>query len=312
MSEDKIVKMLENVSKSVVNINTLRVFHDFFYQIIPVKGVGSGFILGERGYILTNYHVVEGADKITVTLTDGRVFEGKLVGAYRGLDIAVLRIDADNLIAAKLGDSDKLRVGQRVFAIGNPFGLAGGPTVTSGVISALKRTIHSKRGIFRDLVQTDAAINPGNSGGPLVNVDGEVIAINTAIIPFAQGIGFAIPINVAKEVAKEIIVYGFYRRIWLGIVGVSLNQQIAKHYNLPVERGVLVIRVTPNSPADKADIRRGDIIIEFDNKHISGIEDLQKILVEKKHGCKCEATILRKLRKLKTTVTLEREPENKH
>ena len=308
MSEDKIVEMLENISKSVVNINTLRVFHDLFYQVIPVKGVGSGFIFDERGYILTNYHVIEGAKKITVTLTDGRVFEGKLVGAYRSLDIAVLKIEAGNLVAAKLGNSDKLRVGQRVFAIGNPFGLAGGPTVTSGVISAIKRTIRSERGVFRDLVQTDAAINPGNSGGPLVNVDGEVIAINTAIIPFAQGIGFAIPINIAKEIAKDIITYGSYTRPWLGIVGVSLNQQIAEYYNLPVKRGVLVVRVTPNGPADKAGIKRGDIIIEFDNKRIDRIEDLQGILAEKRHECRCEAVILRGLRKLNVRVLLEKAP----
>jgi len=308
MSEDKIVEMLENISKSVVNINTLRVFHDLFYQVIPVKGVGSGFIFDERGYILTNYHVIEGAKKITVTLTDGRVFEGKLVGAYRSLDIAVLKIEAGNLVAAKLGNSDKLRVGQRVFAIGNPFGLAGGPTVTSGVISALKRTIRSERGVFRNLVQTDAAINPGNSGGPLVNVDGEVIAINTAIIPFAQGIGFAIPINIAKEIAKDIITYGSYTRPWLGIVGVSLNQQIAEYYSLPVKRGVLVVRVTPDGPADKAGIKRGDIIIEFDNKRIDRIEDLQGILAEKRHGCRCEAVILRGLRKLNVRVLLEKAP----
>lgn len=307
MSEDRIVEMLEKVSKSVVNINTLRVFHDFFYQVIPVKGVGSGFIFDERGYILTNYHVIEGADKIAVTLTDGRVFEGRFVGAYKSLDIAVLKIDADNVTAAKLGNSDKLRVGQRVFAIGNPFGLAGGPTVTSGVISALKRTIHSERGVFRDLVQTDAAINPGNSGGPLVNVDGEVIAINTAIIPFAQGIGFAIPINIAKEVAKDIITHGSYTRPWLGIVGLSLNRQIAEYYGLPVERGVLIVRVASGSPADKAGIKRGDIIIEFDNRRIDRIEDLQRILAEKRHGCECRATILRGWRKLNVTVLLEKE-----
>jgi len=308
MSEDAIVEMIEDASKSVVNINTLRVFHDFFYQPVPVEGIGSGFIFDERGYILTNYHVVEGAERIVVTLADGRVFEAKIIGAYKSLDVAVLKIDADNLTVAKLGDSDKLRVGQRVFAIGNPFGLAGGPTVTSGVISALKRTIHSDRGIFRDLVQTDAAINPGNSGGPLVNTNGEVIAINTAIIPFAQGIGFAIPINAAKEVAKEIISYGSYARPWLGIAGVSLNRQIAEYYDLPVEHGVLVARVTPGSPADKAGIERGDIILEFDNRRIDRIEDLQKILAEKKHGCECEIAILRGLRKFRTKVMLEREP----
>ncbi|MEM2027203.1 MAG: trypsin-like peptidase domain-containing protein [Candidatus Bathyarchaeia archaeon] len=308
LSEDKIVEVIENASKSVVNINTLRVFHDFFYQVVPVEGIGSGFIFDERGYILTNYHVVEGAERIIVTLIDGRVYEARLVGAYKGLDIAVLKIDANNLVAAKLGDSDKLRVGQRVFAIGNPFGLAGGPTVTSGVISALKRTIYSERGIFRDLVQTDAAINPGNSGGPLININGEVVAINTAIIPFAQGIGFAIPINAAKEVAKEIILHGYYARPWLGIAGVSINRRIAEHYNLPVEHGVLVARVTPGSPADRAGIERGDIILEFDGKRISGIEDLHKIISEKRHGYKCEALILRDLRRFRVEVILEREP----
>ncbi|MBS7639091.1 MAG: trypsin-like peptidase domain-containing protein [Candidatus Bathyarchaeia archaeon] len=308
MSEDKIVEVIEKASKSVVNINTLRVFYDFFYQVVPVEGIGSGFIFDERGYILTNYHVVEGAGKIVVTLADGRVFEARLIGAYRGLDIAVLKIDAENLAVANLGDSDKLRVGQRVFAIGNPFGLAGGPTVTSGVISALRRTIHSERGIFRDLVQTDAAINPGNSGGPLINIDGEVIAINTAIIPFAQGIGFAIPINAAKEVAREIIMYGSYMKPWLGIAGVTVNRQIAEHYGLPVERGALVVRVTPGSPADKAGIERGDIILEFDGKRINSMEDLQRILAEKRHGCECDVVILRGLRRLRLTVMLESEP----
>ncbi|MEM1555877.1 MAG: trypsin-like peptidase domain-containing protein [Candidatus Bathyarchaeia archaeon] len=308
MSEDKIVEMLGEVSKSVVNINTLRVFQDFFYQIVPVEGIGSGFIFDERGYILTNYHVVEGAERIAVTLTDGRVFNARFIGGYKGLDIAVLKIDADNLVAAKLGDSDKIRVGQRVFAIGNPFGLAGGPTVTSGIVSAVKRTIYSDKGIFRDLIQTDAAINPGNSGGPLVNVDGEVVGINTAIIPFAHGIGFAIPINAAKEVAKEIMLYGFYVKPWLGIAGVSLNRQIALQYDLPVEHGILVVNVVPGSPADKAGIARGDIILEFDGKRVDRIEDLQKILLEKRHGYECEAIIVRGMRKYRVRVILEREP----
>ncbi|MEM1550613.1 MAG: trypsin-like peptidase domain-containing protein [Candidatus Bathyarchaeia archaeon] len=308
MSEDKIVEMVERTSKSVVNINTLRVFHDFFYQVVPVEGIGSGFIFDESGYIMTNYHVVEDAERISITLADGRTFEARFIGAYRGLDIAVLKIDANNLAVAKLGNSDKLRVGQRVFAIGNPFGLVGGPTVTSGVVSALKRTIYTERGILRDLIQTDAAINPGNSGGPLVNIEGEVIGINTAIVPFAHGIGFAIPINAAKEVAKEIILYGYYAKSWLGIAGVSINRKIAEYYNLPVEHGVLVARVTPGSPAHKSGIEQGDIILEFDGKRVDGIEDLQRILSEKKPGYTCEATILRGLGKFKTKVMLEREP----
>ncbi|MCS7139835.1 MAG: trypsin-like peptidase domain-containing protein [Candidatus Nezhaarchaeota archaeon] len=308
MSEDKVVEMLEKVSKSVVNVNTLRVFQDYFYQVVPVKGIGSGFIFDERGYILTNYHVIEDAERIVVTLVDGRTFKARLVGGYRGLDIAVIEIEADNLIAAKLGDSDRVRVGQRVFAIGNPLGLAGGPTVTSGIVSAIRRTIYSDRGIFRDLIQTDAAINPGNSGGPLVNIDGEVIGINTAIIPYAQGIGFAIPINAAKEVANEIIMYGYYAKPWLGIAGINLSRQIATYYDLPVERGVLVINVVPGSPAHRAGIERGDIIVEFDGKRIDKMEDLQKILSEKRHGCECEGVIVRGSRRYRVKVTLEREP----
>ncbi|MEM2320721.1 MAG: trypsin-like peptidase domain-containing protein [Candidatus Bathyarchaeia archaeon] len=307
MSEDKIVEMLERVSKSVINVNTLRIFQDFLYQVVPVKGIGSGFIFDERGYILTNYHVIEDAERIIVTLVDGRTFEAKFIGGYRGLDTAILKIDADNLIAAKLGDSDKSRVGQRVFAIGNPFGLAGGPTVTSGIISAVKRAIYSDRGIFRDLIQTDAAINPGNSGGPLVNIEGEVIGINTAIIPYAQGIGFAIPINAAKEVAKEVMLYGSYTRPWLGIAGISLNRQIALHYDLPVEHGVLVVRVVPGGPAERAGMESGDIILEFDGKRINGMEDLQRILSEKTPGCECEVTIVRGLRKFRVKVTVGRE-----
>lgn len=307
MYEDKIVEMLEKVSKSVINVNTLRIFQDFFYQVVPVKGIGSGFIFDERGFILTNYHVIEGAERIIVTLVDGRTFEAKFIGGYRGLDTAILKIDAENLVVAKMGDSDKIRVGQRVFAIGNPFGLAGGPTVTSGIISAVKRAIYSDRGIFRDLIQTDAAINPGNSGGPLVNIEGEVIGINTAIIPYAQGIGFAIPINAAKEVAREVMLYGSYARPWLGIAGISLNRQIALYYDLPVEHGVLVVNVVPGSPADKAGIERGDIILEFNGKRVDRVEDLQSLLSEKRHGCECETTIVRDLRKFKVKVILERE-----
>ncbi|MEM2110410.1 MAG: trypsin-like peptidase domain-containing protein [Candidatus Bathyarchaeia archaeon] len=308
MEEERVIEVIEKASRSVVNINTLRVFRDFFYQVVPVKGMGSGFIFDEDGYILTNNHVIENAERIVVTLTDGRVFEGKLVGTHRSSDAAVIKIDANNLTAVKLGDSDKLRVGQRVFAIGNPFGLAGGPTVTSGVISALKRTIHSERGVFKDLVQTDAAINPGNSGGPLINVEGEVVAINTAIIPFAQGIGFAIPINAAKEASMEIIRHGAVMKPWLGITGLTITREAAEHYDLPVERGVLVINVAPGSPADKAGLEKDDIILEFDNERIDRIEELQSLLAKRKHGHRCEIVVLRGSRKGRLEVILEREP----
>ena len=308
MEEDSVVDIIEKASRSVVNINTLRVFHDAFYQVVPVKGMGSGFIVDDRGYILTNNHVVEEAERIAVTLADGRVFKGKLVGTCRSVDVAVIKIDSDNLTPVELGDSDKLRVGQRVFAIGNPFGLAGGPTVTSGVVSALNRTIESREGVFKDLVQTDAAINPGNSGGPLVNMEGKVIAINTAIIPFAQGIGFAIPVNAAKACSNEIILHGATIRPWLGITGLNITREIAAHYDLPVERGILVANIESESPADKAGVTRGDIILEFDGKRLDRVEDLQSILTERKPGDRAELTVLRGTRKGRLELTLERMP----
>jgi serine protease Do len=308
MGEENIVELIEKASRSVVNVNTLRVFHDVFYQVVPVKGMGSGFIVDDKGYLLTNNHVVEQAERIAVTLADGHVFEGKLVGICRSADVAVIKIDGDNLTPAELGDSDKIRVGQRVFAIGNPFGLAGGPTVTSGVISALNRTIQSREGVFKDLVQTDAAINPGNSGGPLIDVEGRVVAISTAIIPFAQGIGFAIPINAAKACSKEIMLHGAMMRPWLGITGLNINREVARHYDLPVERGILVANIEPGSPASKAGISQGDIILEFDNGKVDRVEDLQGFLMERKPGDKAELTVQRGLRKGRLEVTLERMP----
>jgi len=199
-------------------------------------------------------------------------------------DIAVVKVDKEGLPVAELGDSDRLRFGQRVYAIGNPFGLAGGPTITTGVISALNRTIESEAEMLENLVQTDAAINPGNSGGPLVDLEGRVIAINTAIIPFAQGIGFAIPINSAKKCANEIITNRISARPWLGIIGLSLTEEIARYYNLPVEHGVLVTRVIDGSPADDAGIAAGNIILRIDSARIYSIEELVANLHKRKVG----------------------------
>jgi len=189
-----------------------------------------------------------------------------------------------------------------------PFGLAGGPTVTSGVISALNRTIQSREGMFKDLVQTDAAINPGNSGGPLIDVEGRVVAINTAIIPFAQGIGFAIPVNVAKTCTSDLIAHGAMMRPWLGITGLSINREIAAQQELPVERGVFVANIAPNSPADKGGMRQRDIILEFGGKRVDLIEELQKELVDRNAGEKVELTVLRGQRTGRLEVVLERIP----
>ena len=277
--------IIEKVSKSVVNISTIKLVHNLFYQAVPVAGMGSGTIIdAAKGLVLTNNHVVGGAEKINVTLWNNQVLEGAIVGSCTIHDIAVVKVKGENLQAAELGDSDKLRVGQSVYAIGNPFGLAGGPTVTSGVISAINRTIESQRGLIENLVQTDAAINPGNSGGPLVDLEGKVIAINTAIIPFAQGIGFAIPINSAKTCTNGIVTEGIARRPWLGIIGLSITEEIARYYGLPANRGVLVTKVAERSPAEEAGIADEDIILEIDNLETRRIEDLVKEIHKRKVG----------------------------
>ena len=284
--ENAVLDTIEKVSKSVVNISTIKLVHNIFYQVVPVGGMGSGTIIDPNGLILTNYHVVGGAQKINVTLGNNEVLEGAIAGSCAIHDIAVVKINGNkrNLQAAELGDSDKIRVGQRVYAIGNPFGLTGGPSVTSGVISAINRTIESDRGLIENLVQTDASINPGNSGGPLVDVTGKVIAINTAIIPFAQGIGFAIPINSAKSCTDEIVTEGGAKRPWLGIVGLTLTREIARYYGLPVNRGVLVTRIADGSAAEVAGMVEGDIILEISKVETNRIEDLVNEIQRRKIG----------------------------
>jgi serine protease Do len=284
--ENAILDTIEKVTKSAVNISTIRVIHNIFYQAVPVGGMGSGTIIDTSGLILTNNHVVGGAQKINVTLGNNDVLEGTIVGACAIHDIAVVKVNPNGrkLQAAELGDSDKLRVGQRVYAIGNPFGLSGGPSVTSGVISAINRTIESAQGLIENLVQTDASINPGNSGGPLVDVTGKVIAINTAITPYAQGIGFAIPVNSAKICTNEIVGGGEAKRPWLGIVGLTLTKQIARYYGLPVDRGVLVTKVAEGSPAETAGLAEADIILQIGEVEISKIEDLVNEIQKRKIG----------------------------
>jgi serine protease Do len=307
--EKNVLDILERVSKSVVNISTTRLVYSMFYQVVPMKGVGSGTIIDEKGYVLTNNHVIQDAEKINVTLWDGKVLKAKLEGSCTAHDTAVVKVEKKgDFTVAELGDSDKLRVGQRVYAIGNPFGLSGGPTVTSGVISAVKRTIDSERGLLENLVQTDAAINPGNSGGPLVDLEGKVVAINTAIVPFAQGIGFAIPINSAKECSSEIVEKGISVRPWLGIVGLSLTEEIARYYDLPVSKGVVITRIMDGSPADRGGLIVGDIILKLDNTSIPHIEDLSKEIHKRKIGAKMRVTIFRNGRERTLEVTLSQLP----
>ncbi|MBC7130236.1 trypsin-like peptidase domain-containing protein, partial [Candidatus Bathyarchaeota archaeon] len=306
--ESEVLEILEKVSRSVVNISTVRLIPNIFYQAVPVKGVGSGTIISSNGYIITNNHVVAGAEHIAVTLWNGDVLDGQLVGTCAVHDMAVVKISRDGLPYAELGDSDKLRIGQRVYAIGNPFGLAGGPTVTSGVVSALNRTIETRHELLDNLVQTDAAINPGNSGGPLVDVHGRVIAINTAIIPFAHGIGFAIPINAAKRCAEDIISSGTHARPWLGIIGLSLTRDLSRYYGIPLEEGVLVTRVVEGSPADRAGLKAGDIILALDNVPTNRMEKLLSEIHKKKAGDAAKLTIYRRGAKQDLIVILAKPP----
>lgn len=291
--QESLISASQKVAPAVVNIRTIQLTEDFFFNIVPREGQGSGIIFDEKGYILTNEHVIHQARQIRVVLPDGREFKGRLIGSDSRIDLAVVKIDAKNLPVAKLGDSDTLRPGEFCIAIGNPFGLQN--TVTFGVISATGRNIRAGAGkIMENLIQTDAPINPGNSGGPLINFKGEVIGINTAIIPYAQGIGFAIPINTAKEIIDELIKYGKVIRPWLGIYYLPINPQIVTRFNLPVKSGIYIVKVIPAGPADRAGVKKGDIVIQINGKKIKTAKDLKEVMTDKKVG---ETLILRVVRK---------------
>ena len=282
--EEKITKVVEDVSQSVVGISTVKVM-DFFLIPVPLQGFGSGFVVREDGYIATSNHVVAKVNKVRVVLRDGRLVDATIVGRDPSRDFALLKISEKiELKPLKLGDSDKLKVGQIVLAIGNPLGLEGPPTVTMGVISALNRTIKSPSVVLESLIQTDAAINPGNSGGPLVNLNGEVIGINTAIIPFAQGIGFAIPINSVKDLLNQLLQYGKVRKAFLGVSCVNVTSSLARYYGLPINRGALVVHVHPRSPAEESGIINGDIILSVDGEPVFTVKDLQKLVSRKSSG----------------------------
>lgn len=303
--EEVLVEAVEKVSKSVVNIASVRMVHDQLFRVFPMQGVGSGVIINDDGYVLTNYHVIDDAERLKVTLSDGRVFNGKVVGVDPPTDLAVIKIQTkEEIPVVKLGDSDKLKVGQIILAVGNPFGLTGGPTVTSGIVSSLNRSIQTENGML-ELIQTDAAINPGNSGGPLVNTAGEVIAINTANMPYAQGIGFAVPVNTAKEILDELIEKGRVQRPWIGITSMRVTRSMARYYGLPVSEGVIVVQIEPLSPADNADIRKGDIIEEIDGKKVEEPSQISEHIHKKHVGDNITMTINRNGRPIQVALQLE-------
>jgi S1-C subfamily serine protease len=267
-------------------------------------GSGSGFIFTPDGFILTNSHVVHGAKRIEAALPDGRRFGAELVGEDSDTDLAVIRVDGPNLPIAVLGDSAALRVGQLVVAIGNPYGFQ--YTVTAGVVSAMARSIRSASGrIVDNVIQTDAALNPGNSGGPLVNGRAEVVGVNTAIIRPAQGICFAIPSNTAKFVAGQLLRFGRVKRSYVGLGGqdIPLHRRIVRFHKLVGDGGVLVIQVEPGSPADRAGVREGDIIVEFDGVPIERMDELYRMLTEERVGKISELVVLRDLEKQAIFIT---------
>ena len=286
--------MVRGALPAVVSIMTRRIEHDQFNQAIPKAGMGSGVLVDRRGYILTNSHVVEGAEEIKVTLPDERRFRAVLVGADPFYDLAVLKIEGKKLPALPLGDSARLAVGETVVAIGSPLWIEGGPTVTVGIVSALGRSME-ERGlpVLHDLIQTDAAINPGNSGGPLLNLAGRVVGINTALIPSAHGIGFAISINSAKPVLRALIASGRVARPSLGLDAVSLTPQLAFVNDLPIERGALVVRVQPGGPAEGAGLRRGDVITSVAGEPVKDLHHLHEFLWRRRPGDDVEITLWR-------------------
>ncbi|RLE71315.1 MAG: hypothetical protein DRJ37_05250 [Thermoprotei archaeon] len=303
--EKAITKVVEEVSPSVVGITTVKII-DLFLIPLPLKGIGSGFVVYNGDYIATSNHVVANVQKVKVVLRDGTLVDAQVVGRDPSRDFALLKLTNDvGLKPLKLGDSDKLKVGQIVLAIGNPLGLKGPPTVTMGVISALNRTIKSPTAVLENVIQTDAAINPGNSGGPLVNLQGEVVGINTAIIPFAQGIGFAIPINSIKDSLNQLLQYGRIRRAFLGVSCVDVTVNLARHYGLPVERGALVVYVQPGSPADKSGIKVGDVILTIDSEPIFNVKDLQRFIAEKKVGDIIRVGLMRERKRVVVYPRLE-------
>jgi len=268
------------------------------------RGSGSGFVFTPDGFILTNSHVVHGAKKIEVTLADGHKHQADLTGDDPDTDLAVIRINAPNLLPAQLGDAHSVRVGQLVIAIGNPYGFQ--YSVTAGVVSALGRSLRAQSGRLMDaVIQTDAALNPGNSGGPLVNSRGEVIGVNTAMILPAQGISFATSIDTAKFVASRLIRDGKVSRSYIGLAGqnVPLPRRIVRYYNLAVESGIFVISFEDDSPARKGGLREGDIIIGFDDHPTASIDDLHKLLTEERIGRNFSVMVIRGTEKVAIDVT---------
>jgi len=308
-AESPVIKIADTVSPTVVGIsNRVNVSAFFAHQRVE-KGAGSGVVFDKDGYIVTNYHVIENADQLVVTLTDGKQVPGKVIGVDRRTDLAVVKVNEKGLKTAVFGNSDKVRVGELAVAIGNPLGEFAS-TVTAGVISAVNRSVDVDEERFR-LLQTDAAINPGNSGGALVNSMGEVIGINSIKISdiTIEGLNFAIPINTVKPIVESLIKHGKVVRPWIGILGGDVNPYVAEQYGLAVEKGVFVNELPPGGPADKAKMKPGDVIISFNKEEIKNFSDLRAVVEKQKIGDKVEVVVMRGKEKKTLMMTLAEMPQ---
>ncbi len=304
-----ITEVVDKVKPSVVSILTETLAFDIFLQPVPSEGAGSGFIIDSRGYIATNNHVVERSTNILVVLPDGRQMPARIVGRDPLTDLAVVKIEAENLPALVFADTSKLKVGDWVIALGNALGLPGGPTVTQGIVSYMGRSIQEPNGAtLNNLVQTDAAINPGNSGGPLVNLAGQVIGINTAIAGGAQNIGFAISPNDAQSIITTLITTGKIVRAWLGVGLISVTRNIQSRFNLGASRGALISTMAADSPADKAGLKQGDVIIDFNGTRIDDSDSLVRAIQAKNPGDRVEITYIRDGKEVKTFANLIERP----
>ncbi|HTW57781.1 MAG TPA: trypsin-like peptidase domain-containing protein [Terriglobales bacterium] len=306
---------------SVVNVTSRAMTFDFFYGLVPQEGQGSGFIIDKDGHILTNYHVIAEARQVEVTLHNRKKYKAVVVGTDPPHDLAVIQIKAPDLVPAVLGDSRNLQVGQKVYAIGNPFGLAG--TMTRGIVSSIRPVREPNGAMIDEAIQTDAAINPGNSGGPLMNWHGEVIGINTMILSNGaqqnSGIGFAIPINTAKAVLNDLMTLGRVRRPALGVRTIPISPELADEIGLPVDYGLLIIQVTPGGSADLAGLRAGseraylgnipimlggDLIVAIDDQKVQDEDDLAQMMDNHRAGDTVKVTIYRNKKKMDVSVSL--------
>lgn len=318
--EQENIAVYKKALPSVVNITSTAVAWDFFYGAVPQQGQGSGFVIDGEGHILTNFHVVEGARRVEVTTSDKKKYPAEIIGTDAQHDLAVIQIPAHSIQAAVLGDSKALVVGQKVFAIGNPFGLSG--TMTRGIISSI-RSVRGQRGYIDEAIQTDAAINPGNSGGPLLNSHGEVIGINSMILTGgaeqSAGIGFAIPINTAKAVLNDLVTLGRVRRPALGVRSLPIGPELANELGLAADSGLLIVQVVPGSAAERAGLRAGteraylgnspimiggDLIVAVDGQEIQDQQDLSHAMQNHRAGDTVTVTIYRGKKKMDVRVTL--------